>query len=532
MTKPEEEVNRGGDASVIDSDSSEQPVRSGLLWKDLSVSSLKGASDDKTTTSTTTLLYPFSGFVPNGHVCAILGPSGSGKTTFLSALAGRSRHLVQGTINYYPPPSASSSTKGNTTTPSKQPQSSPDPSQVAWLSQVDHFFSLLTPRETLQLAAFLELPHWKNSDRQALVRRQLESLGLLHVADHSVGSSTDSMSSTTSLLQLPQHQLSGGERRRLSVALELLTQDQWYLLADEPTSGLDTSLAVTVLKLLQRQTQQQNIPTIASLHQPRSLVWHSLIDYVVLIAPGGLVCYSGPKDDILPYFAQMGYPCPDLTNPAEFLVDLVSIRNKEYDDDELGGGEEEESQEGDDDRKRIAFLAQSFADYQLKQSNDLEARPTRQLSNQNGRKEPHEESLSSSSSSSSFVPSRASRRSGSLLRLLHFLLLTPLQRGPSKLRLWLSRSCALWRRSWRQNIRNRPLHVFRFLASVGNALLLSKVFPSVVRGSPPLSSSMADRVALLSFGAINMAFMAFMKAVTIFAEERVRCLGKRDLRWL
>ncbi|KAL7577387.1 hypothetical protein ACA910_002113 [Epithemia clementina (nom. ined.)] len=574
----------------------------GLAWKDLSVvatgrSTLAAGRIDTGndgnegrpftngtsttfTTTTTTLVHPCFGFVPNGQICAILGPSGSGKTTFLSALAGRSPHMIHGQVTYYNSPNhdlaqksdkadgssfSFSANHGSNDDNKKETdvddnkdkdvdddcaffvsdndhdnnisqQSSPDPSQVAWLSQVDHFFSMLTPRETLLLAAYLELPHWKEKDRQALVQRQLISLGLLNVADNCVGSSTDatiSPASSIMFLHPSSHRLSGGERRRLSVALELLTQDILYVLADEPTSGLDASLAVTVLQLIRRQAQERGIPTLASLHQPRSSVWHTYIDYVMLLAPGGHVCYCGPKDECLPYFANLGFPCPTLTNPAEFLVDLVSIPNAEEEID----GETRTTPTNDDDYydatktvqqthvERIEFLARAFADYQKKQQPPKQQPTQEQLQGRN-RTEDRDASLGKreyGGSPSLSVPRQGQRRPGPLpsagrtTSLGLFRPVASLFRGVQRS---TRRLGALWRRSWRQSIRDRPLHVFRFLASVGNAIILAKVFPSVVKGSPPLPSSVADRVALLSFGAVNMAFMAFMKAVTVFAEER------------
>jgi len=353
---------------------------------------------------------------------------------------------------------------------------SPDPSQVAWVSQVDNFFSMLTPRETLNLAAFLELPHWDENERKDLVHIQLESLGLLNVADNYIGADDDSAVPT---FASSQHRLSGGEKRRLTVALELLTHEL-FLLADEPTSGLDASLSVTVMNLIRLQAKQRQIPAICSLHQPRSSVWHTAIDYVILMAPGGRVCYAGPRKDCLSYFSQLGFPCPQLTNPAEFLVDLVSIG------DARDGNPEK-------DRQRIHLLAAAFATYQSKHWKDP-----------------------------SFVggiTSSSGQRSNGTPSILRK---QPLRRMVVNTKLALARFGALFRRSWRQNIRSQALHLFRFCASVGNAILLAKIFPSVVRDSPPLAGSVADRVALLSFGAINMAFIAFMKAVTIFSEEKVR----------
>ena len=87
--------------------------------------------------------------------------------------------------------------------------------------------------------------------------------------------------------------MSGGERWRLSVALELLTaKKQLLLVADEPTTGLDSAYSVVVMKLLKDLAVQRNIPALCSLHQPRSSIWTSL-DAVILMAPGCRVIRFG-----------------------------------------------------------------------------------------------------------------------------------------------------------------------------------------------------------------------------------------------
>jgi hypothetical protein len=242
----------------------------------------------------------------------------------------------------------------------------------------------------------------------------------------------------------PGRGLSGGERRRLAVAREVLA-DKHILLGDEPTSGLDTALARKVMECIQQVARKRHIPALCSLHAPRSAIW-KLLDHVILIARGGYVCYSGPRKDCLPYFAKLGHVCPSETNPAEFLLDLVSVDSAA-------------------DQARVKRLAETFALYQLHSTNK-------------GRR-----------GSTGIVkwggPPRP--RKTEPLGRLHV----------------LRRFMAICRRSWRQNIRNTHIHAFRFAASVVNAMLLAAIFPSVAPGKPPSPSSVADRVALLTFGAIK-----------------------------
>ena len=70
--------------------------------------------------------------------------------------------------------------------------------------------------------------------------------------------------------------LSGGERRRLSVALELVTEPKIFL-ADEPTTGLDSAQAEKVVKLIAKLGKERSIPSIVILHQPKSTIWQTLV---------------------------------------------------------------------------------------------------------------------------------------------------------------------------------------------------------------------------------------------------------------
>lgn len=197
----------------------------GVQWSDVSVVTRKGVQ----------LVKPTSFRVANGRVCGLLGSSGSGKSTLLSAiLAGTTASkekkylmLSSGLIRA----GQVSVFHENGSGGGDDEETALVPWQVAWLQQQDEFFELLTVRETLDLAAFLELPHVAVQDRHALVQSLLESLGLKHVANRKIGSWFSFHD---------EGRLSGGERRRLSVALELVTE-KTLVLADEPTTGESVS---------------------------------------------------------------------------------------------------------------------------------------------------------------------------------------------------------------------------------------------------------------------------------------------------
>ncbi|VEU41831.1 unnamed protein product [Pseudo-nitzschia multistriata] len=408
---------------------------SGLYWNNLSVQTSDG----------TFLLRRCCGCVENGHICGILGPSGAGKSTTLSAFSGTispsSGLEVNGEIFYF-----------------DKPMQTMEPltvqgGHVAWMQQKDNFFDMLTVQETLELAAFLELPQQVEKERSRRVKSIMESLGLMKLKDRRIEDSS------------ADNGLSGGEKRRLSLALELVSMPKLFL-ADEPSSGLDSTMSKKVVNLIQKLVRERNIPCILSLHQPRSSIF-KMLDSLILLGPGGYVCYHGKASEAVSYFASLGYQCPEQTNPAEFLLDLVSV-------------DSEDIFQAREDELRVSQLASSFAESQ----HSMDSFAVSELKTKNSIIE--EKAKLSPSTKRREQPFRGIRRFGRLLL-----------------------------RSWRQNIRNYRVNLFRLVASGGNAYLFTRIFHSIKKGSFT-AKSVADRVALLSFGVINMRFVAKQIVKNVF----------------
>ncbi|XP_023931808.1 ATP-binding cassette sub-family G member 8 [Lingula anatina] len=118
--------------------------------------------------------------------------------------------------------------------------------------------------------------------------------------------------------------ISGGERKRVSIATQLLV-DPSILLLDEPTSGLDSFTAHHLVETL--STLSKNNRTILlTIHQPRSDIF-KLFDLVMILTEGN-VAYYGEAAKMIPYFTKLQYPCPEFTNPCDFYVDLCTVDTK------------------------------------------------------------------------------------------------------------------------------------------------------------------------------------------------------------
>jgi len=274
----------GNKAEGEDSEPSAAPVT--VEWRELTATLSKGST-------ATPLLSRVSGAALHGRLTAILGPSGAGKTTLLNALVGQL-------------PYAAGLRLSGAVLVNRQPLSALPASSLAYVQQEDAFFSTLTVKETLSLAAELRLPKARCEERTTAVLRQL---GLERVARTPVGGGK-------------LRGISGGERKRLSIASALLSSPS-VLALDEPTSGLDSASALAVMLALKSAAAQGRC-VLASIHQPRSSIF-SLFNDVIVLAEGGVCLYSGPAASALDWFASCGVDVPEHTNAADVLIDAAAI---------------------------------------------------------------------------------------------------------------------------------------------------------------------------------------------------------------
>ncbi|XP_026554132.1 ATP-binding cassette sub-family G member 2-like [Pseudonaja textilis] len=177
-----------------------------------------------------------------------------------------------------------------------------------YVVQDDIVMGTLTVRENLMFSAALRLPlSTSKYEKNQRVEQVLKELDLVKVADTKVGTYFS-------------RGVSGGERKRTSIGLELITNPK-VLFLDEPTTGLDASTANAVLLLLKRMSLQGKT-IIFSIHQPRYSIF-KLFDSLTLLAAGRLL-YHGPADNALPYFKSLGFVCEPYNNPADFFLDIIN----------------------------------------------------------------------------------------------------------------------------------------------------------------------------------------------------------------
>ncbi|XP_061438932.1 broad substrate specificity ATP-binding cassette transporter ABCG2-like [Rhineura floridana] len=177
-----------------------------------------------------------------------------------------------------------------------------------YVVQDDVVMGTLTVRENFQFSAALRLPKTvREQEKKERVDQILKELGLTKVADSKVG---------TQFIR----GISGGERKRTNIGMELIT-DPAILFLDEPTTGLDASTANAVLLLFQRMARQGKT-IIFSIHQPRYSIFR-LFDKLTLLAAGRML-YHGPAQNALEYFRSIGYECEPYNNPADFFLDIIN----------------------------------------------------------------------------------------------------------------------------------------------------------------------------------------------------------------
>lgn len=249
-----------------------------LIWNALSVKerSAKGGTD--------IILNSVNGGIKSGTMTGLLGPSGAGKTTLLYAISNRLDFgVVEGDITLHTP-------------------DHPVDFRIGFVPQEDMFYDMLTVEEAVLFASRLQNKKMTRNEHRDRGDQVLRQLDLLQVSKNAITA------------------LSGGQRKRVSIATELVSNPK-ILFLDEPTSSLDSSMAFEVVTLLRNLCESSGPAILLSVHQPSKdilLMFH----FVYLLSKGDKI-YQGSPDHVVTFLESFGYESKS-DNPAEFMLEVAS----------------------------------------------------------------------------------------------------------------------------------------------------------------------------------------------------------------
>ncbi|KRG03429.1 ATP-binding cassette sub-family G member 1 isoform X2 [Drosophila mojavensis] len=232
------------------------------------------------------VLKGITGTFKSGEMTAIMGPSGAGKSSLMNILTGLTKNGVSGTIEI-----------GKAR------------KLCAYIMQDDHFYPFFTVEETMLLAAALKISNKCVSlkEKRILIDHLLNTLKL------------------TKAKQTRCSKLSGGQKKRLSIALELIDNPA-VLFLDEPTTGLDSSSSFDTIQLL-RTLANEGRTIVCTIHQPSTNIYN-LFNLIYVLSSGQCTYQGTPQNTVL-FLKTIGLECPAYHNPADFLLECV---NGDFDD--------------------------------------------------------------------------------------------------------------------------------------------------------------------------------------------------------
>src|SRR3989440_4304261 len=236
-----------------------------------------------------------------GELVCVMGASGSGKSTLMRVLAGQLQ-----------PTSGQIYLNGRSLYPNLDELKK----YVSYIPQEDAFDEHLTIGENLQFAAAIRSPHLSRRDRMRRLEAKLVELGLGERRDAVVGAAI-------------KKTLSGGERKRLNIGLDMIGMSDVYLF-DEPTSGLSSKDSEHVIEII--RSMAHNKIVIVTIHQPSSKIFQ-MFHKAILLDKGGRLVFFGAPSDMLRYFAEAEHQhqfgaelgaCPSCgTTRPEFIFDWL-----------------------------------------------------------------------------------------------------------------------------------------------------------------------------------------------------------------
>ncbi|XP_053206877.1 ATP-binding cassette sub-family G member 1-like [Panonychus citri] len=259
------------------------------------------------------ILRNIDGNFRSGQLIAIMGPSGCGKSTLINCIANRWHGSTEGDIYL-----------------------SGDRARLnmAFIPQYDNYFDVLTVKETLVYASRLQtstlvasnyykaykaLSQEGPSARLDVRRFTVSDTNYHHLASNHILS----LFGLDHVMSTRVGKLSGGQKKRLSIAQELISRPD-ILILDEPTSGLDSAASYNCIEILRSlASAKPSMLIMVTIHQPNMKIFE-LFDKIYVLSSQGQLVYDGPPEALVPHLDKVGTPCPAFTSPGDFLIEIAS----------------------------------------------------------------------------------------------------------------------------------------------------------------------------------------------------------------
>ncbi|XP_062143567.1 pleiotropic drug resistance protein 3-like isoform X2 [Alnus glutinosa] len=276
------------------------------------------------------ILKDVSGIIKPSRLTLLLGPPGCGKTTFLLALAGKLDQTlnVAGEISY-------NGYKLDEFVPQKT---------SAYISQYDLHIPEMTVRETIDFSARCQ-GVGNRADIMVEVSRREKEAGIVPDPDVDTYMKAISVEGQKGNLQTDYvlkilgldicsdtmvgdaltSGISGGQKKRLTTG-EMIVGPTKALFMDEISTGLDSSTTFQIVTCLQQLVHITDTTALISLLQPAPETF-DLFDELILMAEGKIV-YHGPRSDVLQFFEDCGFKCPERKGAADFLQEVISRKDQ------------------------------------------------------------------------------------------------------------------------------------------------------------------------------------------------------------
>ena len=416
--------------------------------------------------------------VSRGDIVCVMGASGSGKSTLLRVIGGQMgpQHgsiLLNGQSLY--------------------PNLSALKRFIAYVPQDDAFDNHLTVEENLDMAAAIRSPHLTGRDRSRRIEGRLIELGLIERRSTMVGNPV-------------KKRLSGGERKRLNIGLDMISGADVFLF-DEPTSGLSSKDSEHVMEVIRAMAHNKIV--LVTIHQPTSKLFQ-MFTKAMLLDKGGKLVFYGTPTEMLQYFATAeheqhfgtelgGCPACGTTRP-EFIFDVLETPLRDLSGDIIF----EENQQGQlVPARRFSpdYWRDKYESFRLLQ--DVKQITVRKSAGT---------ATNTSTLTSQIIPSLAKRRE------------------PIRLRDEWTQFRTLWRRAFVSKLRNRGNLVLTLAVPPLLALLVAWALYFTDDASGQYNFASAFHIPTYIFIALLVSlFLALMNSVDDIIRDRVVLHRERNL---